>query len=208
MSDQNHKRPYRKKKRAELEEETRRRITESAVELHGTVGPSHTSMSAVAERAGVRRSTLYRHFPDEAALFEACSSHWAAANPPPDPTRWAAIEDPDERLQMALEDLYGFFRRTERMMANLLRDEATNENVKRHFGAFHAYLEAARDILMQGRRERGQARVRVRAAIGHTVSFETWRSLVREQGLGNVQAAKLMGGFVRAAAGARVGAGR
>jgi AcrR family transcriptional regulator len=208
MSDQNNKRPYRKKKRAELEEETRRRITESAVELHGTVGPSHTSMSAVAERAGVRRSTLYRHFPDEAALFAACSSHWAAANPPPDPTRWAAIKDPDERLQMALEDLYGFFRRTERMMANLLRDEATNENVKRHFGAFHAYLEATRDILMQGRRERGQARVRVRAAIGHTVSFETWRSLVREQGLGNVQAARLMSGLVRAAAGARAAAGR
>jgi AcrR family transcriptional regulator len=206
MSDE--KRPYRKKRRAELEAETRRRITESAVELHGTVGPSHTSMSAVAERAGVRRSTLYRHFPDEAALFEACSSHWAAANPPPDLTAWAAIEDPDERLERALEELYGFWRRTERMMANLIRDEATNENVRRNFSAFHGYMEAARDLLMQGRRERGQARVRVRAAIGHTVAFETWRSLVREQGLGNVQAAKLMGGFVRAAAGARAAAGR
>src|SRR5436189_5335255 len=82
MSDQ--KRPYRKKRRAELEAETRLRITESAVELHGSVGPAATSMSAVAERAGVRRSTLYRHFSDEAALFEACSAHWAAANPPPD----------------------------------------------------------------------------------------------------------------------------
>jgi AcrR family transcriptional regulator len=202
MSDQ--KRPYRKKRRAELEEETRRRITESAVELHGTVGPSHTSMSAVAERAGVRRSTLYRHFPDEAALFEACSSHWAAANPPPDPTRWMVIEDPDERLEIALEDLYGFFRRTEPMMANLLRDEATNENVRRHFAAFHGFMEAARDILMRSRREQGQARARVRAAIGHALAFETWRSLVREQGLGNLQAARLMSGFVRAAAGAPV----
>jgi AcrR family transcriptional regulator len=199
MSDQ--KRPYRKKRRAELEDETRRRITESAVELHGTVGPSRTTMSAVAERAGVRRSTLYRHFPDEATLFEACSSHWAAANPPPDPSRWAAVEDPDERLEMALEDLYGFFRRTEQMMANLIRDEETNENVRRHFGAFHGYLDAARDVLMKGRRERGQARVRARAAIGHALAFETWRSLVREQGLGNVQAARLMSGFVRAAAG-------
>jgi AcrR family transcriptional regulator len=199
MSDQ--KRPYRKKRRAELEAETRRRITESAVELHGTVGPSHTSMSAVAERAGVRRSTLYRHFPDEATLFEACSSHWAAANPPPDPSRWAAVEDPDERLEMALEDLYGFFRRTELMLANLIRDEPTNENVRRHFAAFHGYMDAARDVLMQGRRERGQPRVRVRAATGHALAFETWRSLVREQGLGNVQAARLMSGFVRAAAG-------
>ena len=97
MSDK--KRPYRKKRRAELEAETRRRITESAVDLHGTIGPSRTSMSAVAERAGVRRSTLYRHFPDEAALFEACTAHWHAANPPPDLGGWAAIEDPDERLE-------------------------------------------------------------------------------------------------------------
>src|SRR5881392_2669885 len=100
MTDQ--KRPYVKKRRAELEQSTRRRITESAVELHGTLGPSRTSISAVAEHAGVRRSTLYRHFPDEAALFAACSAHWAAANPPPDLARWAAIGAPDERLQTAL----------------------------------------------------------------------------------------------------------
>src|SRR5690349_24354032 len=110
MSDQ--KRPYRKKKRAELEEETRRRITKSAVDLHGTVGPAHTSMSAVAERAGVRRSTLYRHFPDEASLFEACSGHWSAANPPPDLSAWAAIEDPDERLRVGLREMYAYWRRT------------------------------------------------------------------------------------------------
>jgi len=200
MSDKNDKRPYRKKRRAELEAETRRRITESAVELHGTVGPSHTSMSAVAERAGVRRSTLYRHFPDEAALFDACSSHWSAANPPPNPEAWAAIADPDERLRTALEELYGFFRRTERMMANLIRDEATNENVRRHFTVFHGYMDAVRDLLMAGRPERGQARVRARAAIGHALSFTTWRSLVREQGLGNAQAAELMGRLVRDAA--------
>ena len=188
------------KRRAESAEATRLRITESAVELHGTVGPSHTSMSAVAERAGVRRSTLYRHFPDEGTLFDACSSHWSAANPPPDPNAWAAVEDPDERLERALEDLYGFYRRTERMMANLIRDEATNENVRRHFGAFHAYLDAAREVLMRGRRERGQARVRVRAAIGHALAFETWRSLVREQGLGNAQAAELISRLARSSA--------
>jgi AcrR family transcriptional regulator len=204
MSDK--KRPYRKKRRAELEAETRRRITESAVDLHGSVGPAHTSMSAVAERANVRRSTLYRHFPDEATLFDACSAHWNAANPPPNLGAWAAIEDPDERLERALEELYGFYRRTERMIANLIRDETTNENVRRHFGAFRGYMDAARDILAKGRRERGQTRVRVRAAIGHALAFETWRSLVREQGLGNAQAAKLLSGFIRAAAGTRVAA--
>jgi AcrR family transcriptional regulator len=190
MSDQ--KRPYRKKRRAELEAETRRRITESAVALHGTVGPSRTSMSAVAERAGVRRSTLYRHFPDEATLFDACSSHWTAANPPPDLTAWAAIEDPDERLQTALEELYGYYRRTERMMGNLVRDEVTNPNVRRRFRDFHAYIDAARDTLMAGRRARGRASEQLQAAIGHALEFTTWHSLARGQGLDDSQAAELM----------------
>src|ERR1035437_2577863 len=91
-------RPYRMKARAELQERTRQRITESAMELHGTLGPSRTSLSAVAKHAGVRRSTLYRHFPDEAALFVACSGYWMSQHRLPDLGRWAAIEDPDERL--------------------------------------------------------------------------------------------------------------
>src|SRR5436309_7541449 len=123
MSDQ--KRSYRKARRAELEEETRLRITESTVALHEERGPAHTSITAIAERAGVRRSTVYRHFPDEKALFAACSAHWMAANPIPDLARWAAIEDPDERLASAIAELYGHYRRTESMMENLIRDEAT-----------------------------------------------------------------------------------
>src|SRR5438876_10397056 len=74
MSDQT--RSYQMRRRAEAQEQTRLRITESAVALHGSVGPSRTSISAVAAHAGVRRSTVYRHFPDEAALFDACSAHW------------------------------------------------------------------------------------------------------------------------------------
>ena len=96
MSDE--KRPYRLKKRAAAEAETRRRITESAVALHGTLGPSQTTISALAEHAGVRRSTVYRHFPDEAALFAACTAHWMADNPYPDPEAWRAVADPRDRL--------------------------------------------------------------------------------------------------------------
>jgi len=197
MSDQ--KRPYRKKRRAELEEETRRRITESAVELHGTVGPARTSMSAVAERAGVRRSTLYRHFPDEAALLEACSADWNAANPPPDIGAWAAIDNPDERLHTALDELYAFWWRTEPMMANLIRDEKTSANVRRHFAGFHDYMDAARDILLAGRGLRGRARKRVQAAIGHALAFSTWQSLVHEQGLDDPEAVELALALVTAA---------
>jgi AcrR family transcriptional regulator len=187
MTDE--KRPYRKKRRAELEEETRLRITESAVELHGTLGPSRTSISAIADHAGVRRSTVYRHFPDEAALFAACSSHWRAANPPPDLGQWGAIEDPDERLRTALRDLYAFYRRTQAMMDNLHRDEALVPTVQQTFANFRGYLAAARDALMRGR---GRAPRRVRAAIGHALAYPSWRSLAVEQELDDREAAELM----------------
>jgi AcrR family transcriptional regulator len=197
MADQT--RPYRKKQRAELEEQTRRRITESTVELHGTLGPSRTTISAVAEQAGVRRSTVYRHFPDEAALFAACTAHWTALNPPPDLAGWAAIEDPNERLGSALEQLYAYYRGTERMMENLHRDEATMPIVKRLFAGFREYISAAHETLMSGRPERGHTRQRVRAATGHALAFATWRSLTREQGLDDPQTADLMCRLIAAA---------
>jgi AcrR family transcriptional regulator len=198
MTDE--KRPYEKKRRAELEAETRLRITESAMELHGTVGPARTSISAVAERAGVRRSTVYRHFPDEAALFTACSSHWAAENPVPDIEAWQAIDDPDERLRVGLDELYAFYRRTAQMMDNLHRDELTVPVVGRLFAPFRGYLSAARDTLLRGRRVRGRRRDTTRAAIGHALAYPTWRSLTREEGLDDAQAAELMRELVAGAA--------
>src|SRR5262249_10646601 len=198
MTDE--KRTYRMKRRAELEAETRLRITESAVALHGTLGPARTSISAIAEHAGVRRSTVYRHFPDEASLFAACSSHWRAANPRPELARWCVIDDPDERLRVALSELYAYYRRTEGMLENLLRDEVKVASVQTSFSAFHGFVADAAGVLMHGRGLRGGAAKRVRAAIGHAVSFGTWQSLAREQGLDDAQAAGLMCRLVGSAA--------
>jgi AcrR family transcriptional regulator len=192
MSDQ--KRPYRKRQRAEHEAETRRRITESAVELHGTLGPARTSISAIAEHAGVRRSTVYRHFPNEDALFDACSSHWAAANPLPDVTRWAAIADDRERLETALRELYAYFARVESMLENVLRDEQHVPSVARQFTAMRAYFETARDIVCPH-----AADAITRAATRHAMSFRTWQSLVREQGLTERDAVQVMCRLVVAA---------
>jgi AcrR family transcriptional regulator len=185
MTDQT--RPYRMTRRAEAQEETRQRLIESAVALHGTLGISRTSLSAVAAHAGVRRSTLYRHFPDEAALFDACSAHWTAANPPPDLAALAAIDDPDERLREALVEFYAYYGRTQQMLDNLIRDEAL-PLVQERFGAFRGFLEAAAEALMAGCDLRGATRRRVRAALGHVLAYSTWRSLVVEQGLGEADA--------------------
>jgi AcrR family transcriptional regulator len=198
MSDQ--RRPYRMKRRAELEEQTRRRITESTVALHEELGPARTSISAIAERAGVRRSTVYRHFPDEEALFAACSSHWRAANPPPDPQAWSAIEDPEARTEAALRDLYAFYGRTEAMYTSLLRDEQLVPAVQRRLRDFHGYLCAIQDILIAGRGLRGRAAHRTRAAIGHALAFPTWLSLTDEQGLSDDSAVALMCLLVEGAA--------
>ena len=198
MSDR--KRKYEKKRRAEAEAQTRLRITESAVELHGSLGPARTSMSAVAEHAGVRRSTLYRHFPDERALFGACSAHWREANPRPDVDHWGSIEDPDERLEAALAELYAYYRQTEGMLDKLLRDAPTVAIVGELMGGFHAFLRQAGDVLIRGRGLRGNAAKRTRAAIGHAISFRTWQDLTYAQGLDDKQAAELMSRLVAVAA--------
>lgn len=194
-------RPYQKRRRAELEGRTVLRITESAVHLHGTLGPSRTSVSAIARHAGVRRSTVYRHFPDEETLFRACTAHWTAANPMPDLLGWAAISDPAARLRTALTQLYAQYRRTDQMMENVLRDEATMPVIRQMLRGYRDYLAVARDTLLAGRRTPGLARVRVAAALGHALAFATWRSLVREQGLDDAQASDLMCLLVVAAGG-------
>jgi AcrR family transcriptional regulator len=193
------RRPYRKRRRAELEAETKLRITEAAVDLHGSIGPARTTISAVADRAGVQRGTVYRHFPDEDALFEACSSHWMAQHPLPDPAAWAAIEDPGERLRTALQQIYEWYERGAYMLEQTTRDVPLVPALRPSMEAFGGWLDLAADAIVHGRTERGTRR-RVRAAVGHALAFESWRSLVREQRVSQAEAIELMAGLVTVAA--------
>jgi AcrR family transcriptional regulator len=182
-------RKYQQRARAKAQEETRRRITEATVELHATVGPARTTISAIAERAGVQRLTVYRHFPDERSLFAACSAHWLGADPPPDPSAWAAIEAVDERTRTALTELYGWYRRNDAMLTNTQRDALALPALA-EIADPGPFLEAMRQVLMRGR----PRRKRVRAALGHALEFSTWRSLAR-QGLSDGEAAEMMTAF-------------
>jgi len=186
------------RKRAEGVAETRRRIVEAAVRLHGTIGPAATTISALADEAGVTRLTVYRHFPDDKALFMACSAHWVAGQVMPDPEAWSRIDGPVERLRAALSDLYRFYRDGEPMLTNVRRDRAAlpvelRDRTDAAEGQF-------RDLLLQPFAARGSRRRRLRAVLGHAVSFWTWRSLCVDQGLSDRDAVQAMAALALATA--------
>ena len=193
------KRRYEKRARAAQEEATRRRVIEAAIELHGTVGPARTTISAIAERAGVRRATVYRHFPDERALFLGCSGAWRERNPVPDPATWAGVADPADRLEAALDALYRWYEQTEPMLTALLRDQEAMPIIAELQAGRLAYLAAAEDGLASGWGVRGKAAKRLRATIGLALDFYAWRTL-HERGLGRGEALAVMSSAVRAAA--------
>lgn len=189
------RRKYELGKRAEQVEETRRRIVEATVALHLTAGPAATEVTEVARRAGIRRPTVYKHFPDGAALLGACSAHWRTLHPAPDIAAWAALPDPAERLRTGLRELYGWYRETEPMTANVLRDAerlpALREIVETGLGR---YLAAVRAELGRGRPRRRA----VRAAVAAAADFHLWRVLARA-GLGDAEAADLAARLVELA---------
>ena len=189
-------RKYELGKRADAMEDTRRRITEAAVELHGTVGPARTTVTAVAERAGVQRHTVYRHFPTDAALFEACSTHFSAQHPEPDLEAWAAIGDPRERLARALGELYAFYEETEHMWTRVLRDRDLVDAVGPVLAPFEEWLEEAARTLAGGWGARGARKRDLEAALRHAIGFLPWRSLVHESGLPRARGVELMGALV------------
>ncbi|HEU5277656.1 MAG TPA: helix-turn-helix domain-containing protein [Gaiellaceae bacterium] len=192
-------RTYELKRRAERQEETRRRIVAAAVELHTTLGPARTTVQAIAEQAGVTRPTVYAHFPDARSLLEACSGHVRATTPPPDPTHWRSIVGPSERLETALRELYGYYERLEPLLENVQRDAAVMPLVA-EMNAYRArYLGEIRDLLLKTWPTRGRARARLRRAIGHALEFRTWQSLVRRQGCATDEAVQLMVAFASAA---------
>jgi AcrR family transcriptional regulator len=171
-------RPYTLRRRAEQQAETRRRIVEAAVDLHGSVGPALTTLSMIAERAGVQRHTLYAHFPDERSLFLACSGLHMERDPPPDPEPWRAIADERERLRTGLRAIYGWYERNAALLACVLRDAEyhalTREMSEMRFGP---RIAAYGEVL--GARLNARQRALLRVAL----SFFTWRTLAREVGL-------------------------
>jgi AcrR family transcriptional regulator len=172
------KRIYTLRRRAQQQENTRRKIVEAAVELHGSLGPGRTTFSMVAERAGVQRHTLYAHFPDERSLYLACSGLAFERDPLPDPAAWRAIADQRKRLRAGLRAMYDWYARNAALVACALRDAEyhplTREMAQLRFGP---QLETYYEVLGKGLTARQKLMLRV------ALSFFTWRTLAQESGL-------------------------
>jgi AcrR family transcriptional regulator len=171
------RRAYTLKKRAESKDATHDRIVAATMALHEEVGPKDTTISAIAERAGVQRLTVYRHFPDETALFHACTSHWLSLNPPPSLAEWSPVADPLARCRTALLALYRYYRRTQRMWMLSHRDEAEVVAMQEPMTQFRRYLDSIRDDLVKALRPSSRQRSAVAATLRHVLQFTTWASL-------------------------------
>lgn len=196
-------RRYELRQRAERQAQTRQRIIEAIVALHREIGPARTTISAIAERAGVERLTVYRHFADEAAMLEACSAHFATEVAPPDPGAWAGVPGAAERLRAALLAFYDYYRRAEDMLAHVHRDAPQMPALAALMAPWTNFVDAVRDDLVRGwnapEAAAEPARARLAAAVAHALRFETWRSLARVEALGDTAAADLMVSLTQAA---------
>jgi AcrR family transcriptional regulator len=190
------RRPYRLRARAKSQQRTRRRIVEAAVHLHESIGPLATSVSELARTAGVTRLTVYRHFPDEEALFAACTGLFLFRHPPPDLEAWGRVSNPWRRLERGLPELYSWWRRVAPMARSVLRDA---QRAPDRIGLGFARLEArAEGLLVERFGRRGRL---FRAALRHAVRFWTWDALTDSGALPDKAAAALGLALVRAAAG-------
>lgn len=169
------------------------------MELHREVGPTATTITGVAERAGVQRLTVYRHFPEEGDLIRACSAHWSDQHPVPDPSEWAGIRDPERRCTVALEALYAYFRRGAPMLAKILRDVDQVPELQEVTKPWREYLAEVAGGLAVGWGTPAARQRLLRALAGHAVRFETWQSLA-EEGLDEDEAAALVAGWMRSTA--------
>jgi AcrR family transcriptional regulator len=97
------KRTYHSRRRAESATHTRQSIIEAAVKLHGE---GITTLSAVADKAGVSLPTLNKYFPTREDLFTACTSHVLGQLDYPSPETLRAIPNPGERLRQVVQAVY------------------------------------------------------------------------------------------------------
>lgn len=188
-------RKYKKTKRAEQQEQTRERIVEATVALHEELGPANTSIKAIAERAGVQRLTVYRYFPDDLSIFQACTSHWLSFNPPPDAADWQDMANAKEKTATALLAFFKYYRGTETMWTGAYRDVEDIAALREVLQGFEGYIDQVRDSLLAPWKLKGKSKQQLSITLRHCLRFTSWQSLKREK-LNDKQIVDLVLGWI------------
>lgn len=175
------KRKYKQNTRAEQAQETREKIVAAAVKLHEALGPANTSIKAIAETAGVQRLTVYRHFPDDVSLFEACTSHWFGLHPPPPVADVDDPIDPQRQTEKTLLALYCYYRETERMWFVALHDVEELEALRGPMDMAEGYFDSMRDELLNAWKPKAAIKKQLSMTLRHCLRFSTWRSFKAEK---------------------------
>jgi AcrR family transcriptional regulator len=104
-------RRYRLDRRAETAEQTRRRIVEATHALHAERGIYATSMTQIAQRAGVSVGTVYHHFPTYQDAVFACSQRAAEMFPFPSADIFVGLSTLENRVRRLVRESFGFYER-------------------------------------------------------------------------------------------------
>ncbi len=180
------------RERAAGADQTRRRIIEAAIALYEARGPADTTISAVAKHARVQRLTVYRHFPDERLLLEACWDFWSALHPLPALHRWAAIADPRQRLRSGLDAVYIYYEAAGGLLERLLIDRERMPALAEVMQPFDQWLSEVRASLVEGWAVHGRPRQWIVALVDHAIRFTTWSSMARSGTLNPGEPSRLL----------------
>jgi AcrR family transcriptional regulator len=180
-------RKYDMTRRASSVAQTRRRIVDATLELHGEQGIAATSWDDIAARAGVGVGTVYRHFPSLDELIPACGEITRHVVALPDPQGVASLFDgvdaPVERIERLVREAFAIYERGAPQLRAIRSEPDVHPNVAEAGEEVEAALTALVDAAVAPSKITPAERALVRAMI----DLGTWQAL-HDQGLGPAEA--------------------
>ena len=175
-------RRYRSDRRQAGVDETRRRIVGAAVALHAEQGAMATSFAQVAKRADVAVPTVYKHFPNQAALLQSCTGHVFACSPALGPEIYRGLATAEARLAALAKAAFAVHRFQAPWMRRGIHEAALMPDLAKIVdearSQFRRLVALALEPRFAGRPPAGLV-----ALIEILLGFSAWQRLAEEAGL-------------------------
>jgi AcrR family transcriptional regulator len=188
-------RKYDMGKRAAAVEQTRQRIVDATLALHGEQGIAATSWDDIAARAGVGVGTVYRHFPSLDELIPACGESTMQVVAPPDPALLPALFDgatePAERVKRLVHEAFAMYERGAPALRAIRREAGVHPRIAADRDELEAALGALIDTALAPLNATDEDRAVVRAM----VDLGTWEAF-RDQRLGPAESVAAVSGML------------